>query len=269
MNSQPLLQLSHVRFGYPQAPVFLGPVDLDIAPRRLLAVVGPNGSGKSTLLRLAAGLLRPTDGEVAIGGVPLRSISPRQRAARIAFVPQRIEAPSDLLVREVVMMGRYPHRRFGFLDSPDDLRIAEQCMAATNTLQFADRPLQMISAGEQQRVHLAAAAAQRPELLILDEPTSALDPYYQVSIFTLLRRMCVHDGCSVMVATHDLNLAGQYADAMLLLDGGRVAATGPPADVIRGDVLERVYGIAFQILSSEGHVGRWVVPVPMLDAASP
>jgi iron complex transport system ATP-binding protein len=269
VSDVPLLRFEKVRFGYPQGPLFFGPMDVAHHAGQMLAIVGPNGSGKSTFLRLAAGLLPPNEGAVYLADSSIRRLSRRRLALRVAFVPQRIEAPPDLTVRETVMMGRYPHSRFGFLDSIEDFRIAERCMSATNTLPFADRALRTISAGEQQRVHLAAAAAQMPELLILDEPTSALDPYYQISIFGLLRRMCVRDGMAVVVATHDLNLAGQFADAMLLLEHGRVAAAGAPDDVLCNDVLERVYGIAFRTLSSDFGRRCWVVPVPIPDPSMP
>lgn len=267
MNDNALLTVAGLRFGYPGCPVFLGPVAFELRAGTLLAVVGPNGAGKTTLLRLTAGLLAPTEGAVALGGRTLDRLGAAERARRIAFLPQRTDAPPDLIARDVVLLGRFPHRRFRFFDSPDDSDIATRAMQTTRTLCFAERTLATLSAGERQRVHLAAALAQQPQWLVLDEPTSALDPFHQLSIIGVLRDLCDRSALTVVVATHDLNLAGQFADTVLLLDHGGIAAMGPAERVLRPDVLEPVYGVRFRALPADGGGRGWVLP--LRDATGP
>jgi len=257
----PSLSMSGVRFGYPGGPMFLGPIDLAINPGELLAIVGPNGAGKSTLLRLAGGLLHPGGGSILVAGRALDSLPRSERARMIAFLPQHCDAPPELTSRQVVLLGRYPHRGYRFFDSPQDHRIAEEAMGTTEALRFADRAIGTLSAGERQRVHLAAAVAQQPRLLMLDEPTSALDPYHQISVFGLLRRMCREDGRGVAVVTHDLNLAGQYADSILLLREGRATATGTPHQVLRPATLRSVYGVEFESFDLASDGLRRVFPI--------
>ncbi|MEE9296798.1 MAG: ABC transporter ATP-binding protein [Phycisphaerae bacterium] len=268
MTEDTLLQLVGVRFGYPRCETFLGPVDITLPAGGMLAVVGPNGAGKSTLLRIVVGLLKPGEGTVRLSGRLVDRLRARQRAASIAFVPQRPDAPAGLIARDVVLLGRFPHRPFAFFDSAEDHRISERAMRTTGTEQFADRSLDTISAGEQQRVHIAAAIAQQPRLLVLDEPTSALDPYHQISIFRVSKRLCADRGVAVVVATHDLNLAGQFADKILLLNQGKVASYGDAQQVIRPDVLDPVYGVSFRSFPSTPGRPAWVLPAASVAEAS-
>ena len=257
-----MLSITGLRFGYPRCPTFLGPIDLELHSANLLAVIGPNGAGKSTLLRLIVGLLTPREGQVLLSGRPVTGTNARRRAAAVAFLPQGPQAPPDLTALEVVLLGRFPRRMYRFFDSGEDHRVAQDTMRTTETIEFADRRLDTLSAGERQRVHLAAALAQQPELLVLDEPTSALDPYHQLSIFGLLRRLCRERSMTVVVVTHDLNLAGQHCDTVVLLTDGRVAATGPAGQVLRPDILQSVYRVGFHagVLGPEAR--PWVLPVP-------
>lgn len=262
VNDEPILSITGLEFGYSGQAAFLGPIDLDLDPASMLAVIGPNGAGKSTLLRLMVGLLTPRCGRVVLSGRPLRRISTRRRAATVAFLPQAPQAPPDLTAREVVLLGRFPRRKYRFFDSPEDHRIAEDAMRTTETIDFADRTLDTLSAGERQRVFLAAAMAQEPGLLVLDEPTSALDPYHQLSIFGLLVRLCRQRRMSVVVVTHDLNLAGQHCDTLLLLAQGQAVAMDTADHVLKTDILQGVYGVCFQsgVIGPESR--PWVLPVP-------
>lgn len=252
MSDDLLMSLSGVRFGYPRASVFLGPCDLSVRAGTFHAMLGPNGAGKSTLLRLCCGSLRPIEGSVTWRGRDLSIMSERERAKGIAFLPQRLEVPSDLTAREVVMLGRFPVRRTRFFDSPEDECAADDCMATTEVSSFADRRLSDMSGGEAQRVHLAAALAQNPTMLALDEPTSSLDPYHQLEICGLLRDLTRRDGLAVVMVTHDPNLAAQFADVVTLIVGGSIVATGGPAETLTPDVLRDVYGVSFERFSSLG-----------------
>lgn len=254
--------MSGVRFGYPGQSTFLGPIDLELRSGKMLAIVGPNGAGKSTLLRLATGLLSPRAGSISITD----SLSRAERARTIAFLPQHCEVPPELTTREVVLLGRFPHRGYRFFDSPEDHRITDEAMHTTESLPFADRAIGTLSAGERQRVHLAAAIAQQPRLLMLDEPTAALDPYHQIHVFGMLGRMCRDDGLGIVVVTHDLNLAGQYADSILLLRDGRMAAAGDPNQVLCPEILRSVYGVGFETYDSSSDGLRRVFPVPGREA---
>ncbi len=260
-SSTPTLGLDAVRYGYPTRPDFLGPVTLTIRPGECWGIIGPNGAGKSTLLRLMAGLCQPNSGCVTLGDQSLAQLTGRERAQLIAFVPQHPPADIDSTVRDVVMLGRFPHRTLSLFESTDDRRIADRAMEITETIGFADRPMTTLSGGEAQRVHIAAALAQEPQVLLLDEPTASLDLQHQQAIFHILRQRTTGDGLAVAVVTHDVNLACQYCSHVLLLHDGRVVADGGPEDVVTPEVLRPVYGVELATLTMPGDTTRrWVVP---------
>ena len=260
-DGPPMLTLEEVRFGFPLRPDFLGPVTLRIDRGECWAIVGPNGAGKSTLLRLMAGLRSPHAGRVRLSDEVITAISARRRAQRVSFVPQYPPSDFDLSVRDVVVMGRFPHRSIGLFESGEDYRIAERAMEITETLGLADQSMATLSGGEAQRVHIAAAVAQQPEIMLLDEPTASLDLQHQLAIFRVLRDRAWRDGLAVVVVTHDVNLAARFCSHVALMDRGRVVSCGRPEDVITPDVLGPVYGVELTTLSAAGDIGhRWVVP---------
>jgi iron complex transport system ATP-binding protein len=216
-------------------------IDLQLARGELAVAIGPNGSGKSTLLRLCAGLLEPQAGSVELDGRPLAALRPRERARRIAVVPQYLPALPEVDVGRFVESGRYARAgRFGSLTAEDREVVAgalERCDAAD----LAARALDALSGGQRQRVLVARALAQEADLLLVDEPTNALDPAHQIAVLDLLAGLAAR-GRACLLVTHDLVLAGQYATRLVLLESGRVAADGPPEEVLRREVLEPVYG---------------------------
>jgi iron complex transport system ATP-binding protein len=257
-----ILSLEDVRFGFANRPDFLGPVDLTVECGQCWAIIGPNGAGKSTLLRLMAGLYKPRAGCVNISGKPLTTLPVRERARAIAFLPQHPPTDMDLPARAVVLMGRFPHRSLGLFESAEDYRTADRAMEITETLDFAERPIATLSGGETQRVHLAAAIAQEPQVLVLDEPTASLDIQHQLTIFQILRDRASRDGLAVVVVTHDVNLAGRFCSHVLLLSNGRCVATGTPAAVLTPEVLGPVYGVELVTLAvPEDRDRRWIVPL--------
>jgi len=260
-DGQAILSTSELRFGYPGHTEFLGPLSLNIAPGTFWGVIGPNGAGKSTLLRLCVSILAPTGGTVRLEGCDPARLAPIDRARRLAFLPQHPITPSGATAREIALLGRYPHRTSRIFESKDDFRIAETALARTETLEFADRPMETLSGGEAQRVHLAAALAQQPRMLVLDEPTAALDPYHQLHILSILSCLVRDQGLAVLAATHDLNLAGRFCDRLLLLSDGRAAGCGPPDEVLEPTLLERVYRVPFRALRDEATGQRLVWPV--------
>lgn len=216
-------------------------VDLDLDPGEWVAVVGPNGAGKSTLLRTLAGLLAPAGGEVAIDGLPLATMGLRDRARRLGSVRQLPEVPPGMTVRDYVLLGRTPHLAPLQREGRDDRRIVAEVLAMLELLGFADRLLSTMSGGELQRVFLARALAQQPRILLLDEPTSALDLGRQQEVLELLDGLRHRLGLSVLATMHDLTLAAQFGDRLVLLDRGRVLADGPPGTVLSDDLIDRVY----------------------------
>lgn len=263
MSSQPnrLLSLDDVRFGFPKLPEFLGPITLAIGGGECWGIVGPNGAGKSTLLRLMAGLYAPNLGSVCVQDRPISSMSIRQRARQIAFLPQRLPVDLDQSVREVILMGRYPCRALGLFESAEDHLKVDRMMEITATLPFADRAIRTLSGGEAQRVHVAAALAQEPQILLLDEPTASLDLEHQLAIFRILRERAESAGLAVVVVTHDINLAAQFCNQVLVLHAGRAVAQGVPADVLTPEVLTPVYGVDLVMLTMpDAPDRRWIVP---------
>ncbi len=261
-DERALLTLRDVRFGFPTRPDFLGPISLAVSAGECWAIVGPNGAGKSTLLRLMAGLYTPHRGEAEISGESLRRMSARRRARRLSFLPQRTPVDIDYCARDVVLLGRYPHRSLGLFDSVEDHRVAERVMVLTETLAFADRPIATLSGGEAQRVHLAAALAQEPHILLLDEPTASLDLQHQLAIFRILRERACGDGLAVVVVTHDVNLAARFCTHVLLLNDGHTVAQGESASVLTPSILQPVYGVRLVTLTAPDHPEhRWIVPL--------
>lgn len=267
-NDGTILSLDEVRFGFPTRPNFLGPINVSLSPGDLLAVVGPNGSGKSTLLRIMAGLLASHGGSTKIEGKEISAFSARERAQLIAFLPQQIPSESDIAARDVVRMGRYPYRSLGMFESAEDDRIVSAAMDATATLDLAGRRLETLSGGEAQRVHLSAAIAQHPKIMLLDEPTASLDVQHQLAVFHILSELVRRDRLAIVVVTHDVNLAARFCSHVLLLDDGKAVASGPPEKVITPKVLRDVFGVDLVTLTDDSSGLRWVVPVDESSAVS-
>lgn len=230
-------------FRYAGAPrPALDGVTLSVSQGALYGILGPNGSGKSTLLRLLLGTLHPATGEVRYAGRTLAGWGRRDLAREVGVVPQGEEAVFPLTVRELVAMGRYPHLGAWRREGAADREAIEDALVRCDVAHLSERPLATLSGGERQRARIARALAQRPRTLVLDEPTAALDVRHEMAIFELLSALARQGGVSVVVVTHNLNLAARYADRLLLLDQGRVAAEGAPADVLERERLEAVYG---------------------------
>jgi iron complex transport system ATP-binding protein len=211
------------------------------APRgALTAVVGPNGSGKSTLIRALLGRLAPTSGRIAIDGTALGALTRREVAQRVSVVVQREEPLYPLTVTEYVSLGRYAHESPWRVAARGTLDAVHAALHQCDAAQFADRRTDELSGGEWQRVRLARALAQGGDALVLDEPGTFLDVAHEMSQFELLSGLA-RAGRAVLLVSHQLNLVARFATTMVLLDQGRIAAVGTPTDVMRGDVLERVY----------------------------
>ena len=227
----------------------LGPVDLDVLRGECLVVVGPNGAGKTTLLRCLTGLLRPTAGELRYEGRSFATLSRRELARRIAYVPQIRPANVPLSVEEVVLLGRYPHLTpLQLAPRKEDFAAVDAALALVGIEDLRRRPVDELSGGERQAAFIAAALAQESELLVLDEPTIHLDARHQRELAELLLRLAAEAGRTVVIATHDLNLASLLGDRLLALSAGRVLACGAPSQILEPGLLETLFRARFEIV---------------------
>jgi iron complex transport system ATP-binding protein len=234
--------------GRREGPQFtLDPVSFQVRQSELLAIVGPNASGKSTLLRLLAGTLAPLSGRVQLDGHEVSRLPARTRAQRIAVVAQESALLFPLRVWEYVLQGRYPYGRAMGFETPEDCAIAEDALAQVGAEGLRERWMDELSGGEKQRVVLARALAQRPLLLLLDEPTLHLDIGAQVSLLRRLRQLAVANRYAVVVVTHELNLAGEFADQVILLQRGKCLRAGSPAEVYDRELLAQVFTAPLEI----------------------
>jgi iron complex transport system ATP-binding protein len=246
-------QVQSLRFQYHllsqgHANWVLDGLTFDVDAGEILGIVGPNGSGKTSLLKLLAKVLRPHVGDMALFGRDLGTMPQVEVARIVAFVPQESPQIFSFTVMETVLMGRYPHHRgtkwsagFGW-ESAEDVLIAEQAMQSTDLTHLAGRSVMDLSGGERQRCMIARALAQAPRVLLLDEPTAFLDLQHQMEICAIVRRLKEERGLTVVLVSHDLNLASQYCDRILMLKAGTLFRLGTPQEVIRVDVLRAEYG---------------------------
>jgi iron complex transport system ATP-binding protein len=243
-----MLHASELSYGYSsagrQARSFtLDNVSVNIERGSLTGLLGPNGCGKTTLLKLLSGVLRPEHGTVSLNGISLTGRSRRDIARHLAVVPQETHPAFDYTVMEMVLMGRHPHLGVFELEGPRDLALAHDALTATGTEHLATRAYMTLSGGEKQRVVIASALTQAPDVLLLDEPTASLDLGYQLEVGSLLRRLNQERGVTMVLATHDLNLAASLCDRLILMRDGRLVAQGATRDVLTASIIRRIYDV--------------------------
>jgi iron complex transport system ATP-binding protein len=214
-------------------------IDLEVRHGEVIGVVGPNGSGKSTLLRTLAGINAPVGGQVRVEGEPVDQLSSRRRARRVAFVGQDEQPSADLLVGELVALGLVPHRPPWAGGGATERSEVVRALREVNLADAVDRPVDQLSGGERRRAVLARGLAQRAGLLVLDEPTNDLDVRHQLALLDLIRSL----GRTVVIALHELNLAGQYCDRLVVLHAGRARPAKPPSRALTPDVVAEVFGV--------------------------
>ena len=235
-----MLEFDHLRAGYDRTERLHG-ITAALRPGRLTAIIGPNGCGKSTLLKCAAGILRPTGGDVLLDGRACRGIAGRERARLVSYMPQSRLTP-DISVTQLTAHGRYPHLKWGQSMRPFDREIIRDALRRTELTAFADRPVSRLSGGERQRAYLSMMLAQQTPVMLLDEPTTYLDLSAQFSLMALLRELC-REGRSAAVVLHDLALALEYADDVLLLRDGQLIASGTAGEVFATGRIQSVFGV--------------------------
>ncbi len=219
-------------------------------PGQVAGLIGPNGAGKSTLLRVLAGLVRPDFGSVSLGDTELSTFNPRERAKRISYMPQH-DAVHPFTALETVLMGRYTHLGRFELEGRSDRQIAREAMARTETVGFENRQLDRVSGGERQRVILARALAQQASILLLDEPSASLDLRHRLSMMETVKDEAYDRGVAVVVALHDVSLAGRYCDRLALMTNGSIVHEGEPATVLTADNLRTVFGVETEVRFDE------------------
>jgi iron complex transport system ATP-binding protein len=242
------LALREVTAGYGGDPVVQG-VSVEVPAGGWLAIVGPNGAGKSTLLKTVAGLV-PAGGTILVHGQSTESLSRKERARVVGYAPQNPALPDGLTVTDYVLLGRTPHLGTLARESARDLSIVDDALARLDLGALAGRALRTLSGGERQRAVLARVLTQRTSVLLLDEPTTGLDIGHAQALLELVDKLRREDGTTVVSTLHDLTFAAQYAERLILLDGGRMVASGTPAEVLTAATVERHYGADVEVLTS-------------------
>lgn len=236
----PLLEAAGIYAGYFNKPVITD-INFSVKKREFIGIIGPNGIGKSTLIRTISRTLRPFKGSILYNGRDIYKTSLNETARSIAVVPQDTLIVFEFSVWDIVMMGRIPYIKKFKRETKRDSEVAERCLKLTNTKDLRDRFINELSAGERQRVIIAKALAQEPGLLILDEPTSHLDISHQIEIFDLIKGLSKNEGLTVISVLHDLNLASEYCDRLILMAQGGIFAQGAPREVLNYKTIEGVY----------------------------
>lgn len=234
-----MLKAENLCFSY-QKPIITN-VSIDIKKNELVVILGPNGSGKSTLMKMLAGLLNPNKGKIFLANRLLTTISRRELAKEIGYVAQETRVEFPLSVFEFILQSRFAYGRGVGFEQKEDFSAAYQAMELTAITEFKARQLNELSGGERQRVFLARALAQKPKFLLLDEPTANLDIAYQVATLKILSKLTREDNLTVLLITHEINLASEFADKILLLKDGKIFSQGSPSEVLTKDALETVF----------------------------
>jgi iron complex transport system ATP-binding protein len=258
-----LLQAENLSCGYAGKPV-LEAIRFDVQPGEFVGLLGPNGAGKSTLLKTIARLIPPLAGGIILDGQSLTTYPQKELAKKMAYMPQNFPPDETWRARDLVNMGRFPHQRgWGLNGSANDRQAVEAALLGADLVTLADKPMGNLSGGQRQRVYLARALAQESSLLLLDEPISQLDLSHQLDFFHLIRRIMATRPIAVLAVLHDLNLAAQFCDRMLVTKDGALLANGPPEAVLRPDVIEAAFGVSVTIRQHPETGLPYVVPLKL------
>lgn len=238
-----LIQVKNLSYKYSDTTeLAINDISFDVKDEEILGIVGPNGSGKSTLLKLLSGILKPVNGKILLLGEDISKIKQKTIAQKLSVVPQNGFISFPFTSRDIVLMGRSPHLKLIESEKKQDFEIVKWAMEQTDTLSFWERKINELSGGERQRVFIARALAQEPLIMLLDEPTNHLDLKYQIDIFELIRRVNRENNITIIVVSHDLNLAGEYCERLILLKNGTIYNIGKPEQVITEKSIREVYG---------------------------
>ena len=259
MNS--IVDVKNLSFSYAGQPV-LKNLGFSVEKGSFFIIIGPNGSGKTTLMKIMSGILKSGPDKIKISGKSARAYSRKAMAKIISFVPQTAPVDFPFKVKELVLMGRSPHLGILGMEQKKDIELVEEALVFTNTQHLAERKIDQLSGGERQRVFIARAICQEPKIIMLDEPTASLDIAHQLNIMDLMEKLKFERDVTVLMVSHDINLAAMYADKILLLNNGEKAGFGPPEDILKFDTLEKTYGC--RLLVDQSPFGNFprITPVP-------
>lgn len=249
-----ILRAENLQFAYRSAALVLNDVSLSLAAGRITVLLGPNGSGKSTLLKLLLGLLKPGSGSIRWGNLPIGSYRRGELARLVAYLPQSPGHEEGQTVGEVLRAGRTPYLQAFGLESQRDVQIIEQTAENLELGPILSRPMEELSGGQRQRVFLGRALVQEPQAFLLDEPSTFLDLQHQSQLWQTLRTLAREKNLAILAASHDLNLAAAYADELLLLHEGTIAASGAPETVLDPELLSRIYNIPMERIDRPGRI---------------
>lgn len=230
-------------------------INIEVDNKEVVGIIGPNGSGKSTLLKCIYRVLKPNDGAILLDNVDIKEMSVKESSKRLAVLSQHNNYNFDFTVKDIVLMGRSPHKKFMERDNEEDYDIVSEALKKVDMFEFKDRSFQSLSGGEQQRVILARALAQQPKCLILDEPTNHLDIKYQLQLMRIVKGL----GIEVIAAIHDLNIAAMYCDKIYVLKDGEIIKYGKPKDVLTKEIIKDVYEVDAEVIVNEDRVNIYYI----------
>ena len=230
-------------------------INIEVDNKEVVGIIGPNGSGKSTLLKCIYRVLKPNDGAILLDNVDIKEMSVKESSKRLAVLSQHNNYNFDFTVKDIVLMGRSPHKKFMESDNKEDYDIVNEALKKVDMFEFKDRSFQSLSGGEQQRVILARALAQQPKCLILDEPTNHLDIKYQLQLMRIVKGL----GIEVIAAIHDLNIAAMYCDKIYVLKDGEIIKYGKPKDVLTKEIIKDVYEVDAEVIVNEDRVNIYYI----------
>jgi len=250
------LKVKNVNFNYASVPI-LKDVCIELDRSEMLGVVGPNGAGKSTLLRCIDRILSPQEGCILLDGEDIKGMHLMDLAKKVAYIPQSATQVFPATVFDTVLMGRRPH--IGWRSSEEDLEKVLDTLQMMHIEDLAMRDINEVSGGQQQKIFIACALAQEPDVLLLDEPTSNLDIKHQLEVLDIIKSIVVEKGISAIMAIHDLNLAARYTDRILMMNGGHIYATGVPSAVLTPENINHAYGVEVDVINHNGRL--YVLPL--------
>lgn len=263
-DTSPRLSTQQIQVGYGNKSV-LSDINLEIPSGKITALVGANGCGKSTLLKTIARVLDPEHGQVLLGDVPVAEIRRKKLAQQVALLPQTPQAPEGFNVRDLVSFGRHPHRSSSFKTSrheaEEDERLINLALEQSGMVELQKRPLDQLSGGQRQRAWIAMALAQNTPILMLDEPTTYLDIAHQTEVLKLLRDLNRQHDRTIVMVLHDLNQAARYADHIIAVADGGVAAVGEPSKILNEELIEQVFGLRCAVVSNPLDGTPWCLPL--------
>lgn len=254
------LEIAQLQFGYDQNPT-LKNLNLSLKEGKLTVILGPNGSGKTTLVKLMSKMMPPDSGHIYLHLSDIMKMSQKEISKSLAIVPQNTAVEFDFTVEEIVAMGRYPHLKRFEQEGPADWEIINEAMRATDVLDFKHRPINALSGGEIQRVIIARALAQKPKILILDEPIAHLDIQHQIELLKLVKQLAQTQHITIAMILHDLNFAMAFADQVVLMHEGNIAAEGLPEDVLVPDLIKSVYGVDICLIKNPVTGMHHILPI--------